>query len=118
MIRRGFLGSIFGGLIGLSSAEQPIPQKPILKALVSGLKRFPQIRLWSLGDIEKGLQPTEQSVNKLANILTDWNGEDDLDLIWTEDLKCTVIHGDKNSIDVIETPDGKRIIIKGYDNNG
>ncbi len=79
-------------------------------------KRWPLIRIWTIGNIEKGIKPTQEAISRLGEILGNRNEKEDLEIIWTEDLKCTVIQGGLDSIDVIETSDGNRhIIIKGYD---
>jgi len=41
-----------------------------------------QIRLWKLGNIEKGIYPTEAGVNKLSEILMAQTGGGAFDLIW------------------------------------
>ena len=45
-----------------------------------------QIRLWKLGDIEKGIFPTDAAVNKLAEILLSNPGGGAFDLIWGPEL--------------------------------
>ena len=45
-----------------------------------------QVRLWKLGDIEKGIFPTDAAVQKLADILLSNPGGGAFDLIWGPEL--------------------------------
>lgn len=45
------------------------------------------IRVWTMGDIDKELVPTEAAINKLASLLTNNVGGGIVDLIWSSDLK-------------------------------
>jgi hypothetical protein len=46
-----------------------------------------QIRIWKLGDLEKGLFPTDKAISKLVEILMSNPGGGAFDLIWGPDLK-------------------------------
>lgn len=46
-----------------------------------------QVRVWTLGDLEKGILPTDAAIDKLANILLANPGGGAFDLIWGPDLK-------------------------------
>ncbi len=46
-----------------------------------------QVRLWTLGDLEKGILPTDAAIDKLANILLSNPGGGAFDLIWGPELK-------------------------------
>lgn len=46
-----------------------------------------QVRVWTLGDLEKGILPTDAAIDKLANILLSNPGGGAFDLIWGPDLK-------------------------------
>lgn len=46
-----------------------------------------QVRLWQLGDLDKGLMPTEEAIEKLSDILLSNPGGGAFDLIWGPDLK-------------------------------
>ncbi len=46
-----------------------------------------QVRVWTLGDLEKGIMPTDNAIDKLANILLSNPGGGAFDLIWGPDLK-------------------------------
>ncbi len=46
-----------------------------------------QVRVWTLGDMEKGLMPTAEGIDKLAEILLSNPGGGAFDLIWGPDLK-------------------------------
>jgi hypothetical protein len=48
-----------------------------------------QVRLWTLGDLELGIFPTDVAVNKLAEILLSNTGGGAFDLIWGPELKLT-----------------------------
>lgn len=73
------------------------------------------IRLWKLGDLDKGVLPTDAAFEKLASILSNRNPEQDLDILWGPAIEVVTIEGNKDDIEIIETADGKRVIIKGYD---
>jgi len=45
-----------------------------------------QIRVWKLGDLEKGIFPTDAAINKLADILLSNPGGGAFDLIWGPEL--------------------------------
>ena len=46
-----------------------------------------QIRLWTLGDLDKGIFPTDAAIDKLAEILASNPGGGAFDLIWGPELK-------------------------------
>lgn len=46
-----------------------------------------QVRVWTLGDMEKGLMPTSDAIDRLAEILLSNPGGGAFDLIWGPDLK-------------------------------
>lgn len=46
-----------------------------------------QIRIWKLGDIEKGIKVSQAAVSRLSQTLMSAVGGGFLDLVWTEDLK-------------------------------
>lgn len=46
-----------------------------------------QIRLWTLGDLDKGIYPTDAAIDKLAEILASNPGGGAFDLIWGPELK-------------------------------
>lgn len=46
-----------------------------------------QIRLWTMGDLEKGIFPTDAAIDKLADILASNPGGGAFDLIWGPELK-------------------------------
>lgn len=46
-----------------------------------------QVRVWTLGDMDKGLFPNDASISRLAEILTSNPGGGAFDLIWGPDLK-------------------------------
>jgi hypothetical protein len=48
-----------------------------------------QIRLWKLGDLEKGIIPTEAAIEKLSDILLSNPGGGAFDLIWGPDISVT-----------------------------
>lgn len=121
--RRGFLAWMGAGLVTLFGAKPAqayaTPYKTgisELKPLVAKLESFgPRIRLWKLGSLEHKIWPTEKAYEKLGTILREWNGQDDLDVIWNDTLTLEVINStDDTDIDIIELPDGKRrIVIRG-----
>lgn len=51
-----------------------------------------QIRVWTLGDIEKEIFPTDAAINKLADILLANPGGGAFDLIWGPELKVQNYH--------------------------
>jgi hypothetical protein len=46
-----------------------------------------QIRIWRIGDIEKGIKPSAAAVTKLSQILMNSVSGGFLDLVWTQDLQ-------------------------------
>lgn len=52
------------------------------------------IRLWTLGDLEKGIKPTPAALQHLANILKTNPGGGVIDLVWGPDLKVQSLSSD------------------------
>lgn len=46
-----------------------------------------QVRIWKLGDLEKGIFPTDTAINKLIEILMSNPGGGAFDIVWGPDLK-------------------------------
>jgi hypothetical protein len=46
-----------------------------------------QVRIWKLGDLERGILPTDEAIDKLAEILLSNPGGGAFDLIWGPDLQ-------------------------------
>ena len=61
-----------------------------------------KIRLWTLGNLEHKIIPSQHMVNKLRHILNDNADKDELDLVWGPDLslKCVDV-GDEEVSDII-----------------
>lgn len=53
-----------------------------------------QIRVWTLGDIENGIFPTDTAINRLADILLTNSGSGPFDIIWGPDLKVSELTTD------------------------
>lgn len=49
------------------------------------------IRLWKLGDIEKGIIPSKESIENLREILKKSKEEEITDIVWSDDIKLEVI---------------------------
>jgi hypothetical protein len=59
------------------------------------------LRVWTLGNLEQKLVPTMAAIDKLASFLRDWDGESELDLIWTDDLKMNRYSVTPEDLDLI-----------------
>jgi len=60
-----------------------------------------KIRLWKLGNAEKGIYPTDQIMDSLCNILANakkHEGDEPLDIIWGPDISVEVVEGDMDVI--------------------
>jgi|14BtaG_2_1085337.scaffolds.fasta_scaffold03172_2 hypothetical protein len=53
-----------------------------------------QVRVWTLGDLDQGIIPTDEAINKLADILLSNPGGGAFDLIWGPDLKVDSVKTD------------------------
>ncbi|MHC4225251.1 MAG: hypothetical protein ACYSUN_14775, partial [Planctomycetota bacterium] len=53
-----------------------------------------QIRIWRLGDLEKGIIPTDTAIGKLADILLSNPGGGAFDIIWGPELTCESLSTD------------------------
>lgn len=49
--------------------------------------RSPKLRIWSLGSLEHKILPTKDTIQKLVEMLSEWDGQSDLDLVWGPDLQ-------------------------------
>jgi hypothetical protein len=59
-----------------------------------------QIRIWKLGSLEHRMLPTEAAIDQLWNILDEWDGVSDLDVVWGPDLTLEIYDcGDVMDID-------------------
>jgi hypothetical protein len=67
-----------------------------------------RIRLWNMGSLEHKIMPTQQGIDKLAEVLL----QNPTDIIWGPALTCTVLEGPE-AVDVIQSIDGKQRIIVG-----
>lgn len=68
-------------------------------------KRRPvTIRLWTLGSLEHRMVPNQAAIERLANILKDWDGKSDLEIIWGPELRLTQYVADPNDRNVISLP--------------
>ena len=82
-------------------ARATTPKAVLLKSGVpmklgySEQKKKPQIRLWKLGDLEKGIYPGDKAFERLADILAKRNPDEDLDIIWGPDISVQIIDGDE-----------------------
>lgn len=115
------LGFLFGGK---TKAESGLFQVEKLEKATAKLKpiRTPKLRIWKLGSIEHRVLPTQAAIQRLAGMLSEWDGESDLELIWDDALKMEqvdVATGDVDivipadaHIDVIQHGDGPKITIK------
>lgn len=63
------------------------------------------IRLWRLGrlakDMEHGLYPTPQAIEKLAKIIRAWDKKAPLDLIWGPDLEMIQYSASDDVVDLV-----------------
>jgi len=57
-----------------------------------------KIRVWTLGNIERGIIPTSQALDKLASLLRD----EVTDIVWSDDIKVEVVDGDVELIHVTD----------------
>ena len=72
------------------------------------------IRLWKLGNNSEGRFATDATLQRLAHILMNQAGGP-LDIIWDSDIDVVSIDGNSDDIHIIETKEGKRIVIDNYD---
>lgn len=61
----------------------------------------PKVRIWRLGNTEQRVFPTQKAIDRLANILKDWDQVSDLEIIWSDDLSVEQLDLDSNDIDII-----------------
>jgi hypothetical protein len=69
--------------------EGTIQTEPIYRETFSGEKRY--IRIWKLGSLEHRIFVKKEAFDKLHNILKDWDGQSNLDLVWDDTLRVEVI---------------------------
>jgi hypothetical protein len=105
MKRRNFLAG-FLGLFGVGAAgAAPLPAKAYVGELKVGetLKpyRTPKLRVWTLGDLEKQIYPTEKSVGMLHDLIKNWDGISDLDIIWGPELSVQQFDLHRDDVDAV-----------------
>jgi len=101
--RRGIIGGILGSIAGLfitkndsAKANQILEPRKIYK-----VEELHKLRVWKLGSLEHKIFPTEEVVQRLADILRKWDGESDLDLIWGPDIQVECFYVTANDIDFL-----------------
>jgi hypothetical protein len=80
--------------------------RKILDALcrLFGLRCVPPdytIRVWALGDYDKGIFPTQAAFEKLAGFLARAQTEGKCDFIWGPDLKVMVVKGEVTTVEPV-----------------
>lgn len=71
-----------------------------------------KIVLWKLGDVKRGLSPTDKTIQRLAEVITEarLSEDDTTDIIWGDiGLNVEVIEGDIDVI-IVENEDGTQSI--------
>ena len=101
--RRGLIGGLLSAL-GLAALP---PEETKMKAVAGeALKlhvpeRHAQIRVWKLGSLEHKILPSDNAMGKLGEILKNWDGKSDLDLIWGPDISVEVINTHPDDVNYI-----------------
>lgn len=102
MFRREFF-SFLSSLPFLGFLKEPAqPKVQQLKMQIGTFKRLPRIRLWKLGSLEHGLCPSHETMQKLADILNNWDGKADLDLIWGPDISVEEFEIGEEDVNLVE----------------
>jgi hypothetical protein len=101
--RRGIIGGILGSIAGLfitkndsAKANQILEPRKIYK-----VEELHRIRVWKLGSLEHRIIPTQDTINKFADMLVKWDGKSDLDLIWGPDIQVECFYVTANDIDFL-----------------
>lgn len=115
MLRRNFVAGLFAflGLGGAAKAAEPTSQVLQLKrCAVTPLRPVPIIRVWKLGSLEHQIYPSEKAIQKLADILTNHDWNNDLELIWGPDIQVYTVQGYSN-VELITDDAGevKKVIV-------
>lgn len=123
--RRTFIGSLLAalGLGGATASATPTLQQGLATELKPyKFARRPKLRLWKLGSLDHRIYPTDEAVQKLADILRNHvSGDKDIDLIWGPDLTVEehyLDEADVNVIEIIKPDENGRIVIKKEATNG
>lgn len=111
--RRNFLSTLAGlPFLGFLTPGEEEPRPAVLKCEVVGtLRRAPRIRLWKLGSAEQRFVPSDETVNRLATALREWNGKGDLDLIWDSHIEVEEFEVSPGSLDCLVEGDPPRVRI-------
>lgn len=126
--RRTFIGSLLavlglGG--GVTAAEPTVKYVGELKPCK--IARRPILRLWKLGSLDHKLYPTQETIDRLAELLMSINTNEDVDLIWGPDLTVEehiLSEGDLNvvanspHVRIIKPDENGRIVIKKETESG
>jgi len=79
MYRRSFITSFLTIPACLKVADEYMPPGEI--------KDGQMLRIWKLGNMDKGIYPTANTVNKLMDILYEWDHTSSIDIVWGPDLE-------------------------------
>ncbi len=115
MKRRTFIQALAGCLpvavVGAVAAQEPTPPPVEQMTLVAGefIQPFPtqpttRLRVWKLGSLEHKILPTPAAIQKLADLLVQWDGKSDLDIIWGPELTVEQFDVGPGGIDVVGGP--------------
>jgi hypothetical protein len=102
VLRRNFWRALTC-LIPSLATKAETPRVTPLKAYVGTLREQsrPKLRVWKLGNLEHKVMPTDTTMQRLADILTKWDGTSDLDLIWDPSIEVQQLDVTDNTVDII-----------------
>lgn len=101
----GLLAAIGFGIVKPIKANESILQSYKLEpGKFEYLKKGPVIRLWKLGSLEHKMYPTQNSVNKLTELLGSIKVGETADLIWGPDIECLEINNSDGFVNMIADP--------------
>lgn len=118
MNRKTFIGACLAGIAGIFIPKTTHAKFPKLKP--GKLMRVPQIRLWKLGNLDKGIIPSKETIDRLAELLKQTNGET-VDIIWGPEIEVQCVEVTPEAIDLIGqvvSETDKEIVIKVQKHNG
>lgn len=108
MLRREFFNWL-GGLPLCGFLKDKPSEHNFIKGVVTKLEpikhyRSPKLRVWTLGDKEKNILPTKEAVTKLADILSKWDRQSDLDIVWDDFLRVEQFDLHDGDLDMVLQP--------------
>lgn len=69
-----------------------------------------RIVVWKLGNLEHKIIPSKEAIETLAGIISQWDGKENLHVVWGPDLEVQVVSVLPGDIHVVYDVDGAKSV--------